>query len=114
MAARSRAASLPPTYTTCRDVTMLGLLELAASQGEPLAGLYRLALAANSYWFPNNYSRTALYFSYFYRRAWHEIEPRRILNKTFSSASGWYRNVNYPLAHANISRPSGSIGQQGC
>ena len=31
---------------------LLGLLELAASQGATLKGLYALALTANSYWFP--------------------------------------------------------------
>lgn len=93
---------------------MLGLLELAASQGETLAGLYRLALAANSYWFPDKYVRTALYFSYFYRRSWHEIEPKHILSATFSSAGGWYRNVNYPLVHANIALPGQSTGLTGC
>jgi hypothetical protein len=34
---------------------LLGLLELAASQGATLKGLYGLALTANSYWFPDNY-----------------------------------------------------------
>jgi hypothetical protein len=93
---------------------LLGLFELAASQGATLDGLYRLALTANAFWFPDNYAKTALYFSYFYRKSWHEIEPKRILSAAFSSASGWARNVNYPLRHANITLPDTAKGQQGC
>lgn len=93
---------------------LLGLFELAASQGATLDGLYRLALTANSYWFPDNYPKTALYFSHFYRKSWHEIEPKRILSAAFSSGSGWARNVDYPLRRANITLPGRSTGQQGC
>jgi len=93
---------------------MLGLLELAAAQGATLAGLYRVALAANSYWFPDHYARTALYFSHFHRRPWPDVEPPRILSAAFSSASGWSSNVSYPLTRANIALPGQANGQQGC
>lgn len=54
---------------------LLGLLELAASQGATRNGLYGLALIANSYWFADNYAKTALYFWHFYHAAWRRIPP---------------------------------------
>jgi len=40
---------------------LLGLLELAASQGAKPKYLYRLGVTANSYWFPDQYAATGLY-----------------------------------------------------
>jgi hypothetical protein len=42
--------------------TLLGALELAASQGYNEYELYKLALQLNSFWFPQNYIETAIYF----------------------------------------------------
>jgi hypothetical protein len=93
---------------------LLGLLELAASQGATLKGLYALALTANSYWFPDHYPKTALYFSHFYRKSWRDIDAKLILSAAYSSGSGWENNVNYRLRRANVSLPGISNGQQGC
>lgn len=93
---------------------LLGLLELAAAQGATLPALYRLALTANAYWFPDNYAKTGLYFSHFYRKSWRELEPKRILSAAFSSGSGWEKNINYPLRRANITLPGTAGGQSGC
>jgi hypothetical protein len=102
-------------YQDCNHGSaLLGLLELAASQGATLKGLYRLALAANSYWFPDNYAKTALYFSHFHRKSWRDIEPKLILSAAYSSGSGWETNVNSRLRRANVTLPGLSNGQQGC
>ena len=93
---------------------LLGLLEVAASQGATLNGLYRLALTANSYWFPDNYSKTALYFSHFHRQSWRDIDPKLILSAAYSSGSGWETNVNSRLRRANVTLPGTTNGQQGC
>lgn len=93
---------------------LLGLLELAASQGATLPALYRLALTANAYWFPDNYARTALYFSHFRGMSWGDIDPRLVLGPAYSSASGWQLNVSYPLRRANLTLPGSSTGQRGC
>jgi hypothetical protein len=93
---------------------LLGLLELAASQGATLKGLYGLALTANSYWFPDNYAKTALYFSHFHRKSWHDIDPKLILSAVYSSGSGWESNVNSRLRRANVTLPGISNEQQGC
>ena len=84
---------------------LLGLLELAASQGATLKGLYGLALTANSYWFPDNYPKTALYFSHFHRKSWRDIDPKLILSAAYSSGSGWETNVNSRLRRANVTLP---------
>jgi hypothetical protein len=93
---------------------LLGLLELAASQGATLKGLYGLALAANSYWFPDHYPKTALYFEHFYRKAWRDIDPKLILGAAYSSGSGWESNINSRLRRANVTLPGISNEQQGC
>lgn len=93
---------------------LLGLFELAAAQGATLDQLYRLGLTANAYWFPENYAKTALYFAHYYGKSWREVDPRRVLSATFSSASGWQKNVAYPLMRANITLPGAIAGQQGC
>lgn len=102
-------------YQDCNHGSaLLGLLELAASQGATLKGLYGLALAANSYWFPDNYAKTALYFSHFHRKFWRDIEPKLILSAAYSSGSGWEANVNSRLRRANVTLPGISGRQQGC
>jgi len=93
---------------------LLGLLELAASQGSTRTGLYGIALVANSYWFPDNYSKTALYFSHFHHTSWRAIPPDLILGSDYSSLSGWEKNISDRLAAANITLPGQSRGQQAC
>ena len=62
---------------------LLGLLELAASQGATVKGLYGLALAANSFWFPDNYVKTALYFSLFHNEAWNDVDRSWFSGRSF-------------------------------
>lgn len=93
---------------------LLGLLELAASQGATLKGLYGLALTANSYWFPYHYPKTALYFSRFHRKSWRDIDSKPILSAAYSSGSGWESNVNSRLRRAKVTLPGISNEQQGC
>jgi len=93
---------------------LLGLLELAASQGATAEGLYGVALTANSFWFPENYAKTALSFSHFHHTSWSEIAPKLILGSDFSSLSGWEKNVNEKLIQANIRLPGETNGQKAC
>ena len=93
---------------------LLGLLELAASQGASVDELYRTALIANSFWFPDYYAKTALYFSHFHRKSWNEVEPKLVLGPKFSTLSGWDNNVNGRLLQANIRLPGEPKGQKAC
>lgn len=81
---------------------LLGLMELAASQGATAARLYQIALVANSYWFPDEYAKTALYFSHFEARSWSDVAPEVVLGRDYSSLSGWRKNVDYRLRQGNV------------
>jgi hypothetical protein len=93
---------------------LLGLIELAASQGATAEAIYRVALAANSFWFPKQYAKTALYFAHFEGRWWNDVAPQRILGADFSSLSGWRRNVDAPLRQADIDLPADPSTQPSC
>ncbi len=81
---------------------LLGMLELGASQGLNEQELYREALAFNSFWFPSTYIKTALYFKTVMETDWADVDPKIIMSKTFSSASGWSKNVDAELKKRNI------------
>jgi len=93
---------------------LLGLLELSASQGATVEELYRLALTANSFWFPDNYARTALLLSHFYRIAWKDAAPSLVLGRKYSTLSGWEKNVNERLRQANLQLPGETKEQHAC
>ena len=85
-------------YQDCNHGSALfGLLQLGASQGLGEADLYREALAFNSFWFPDYYVRTALYFKIARKQAWNEVDPKEIMGKEFSALSSWQRNVQPAL-----------------
>lgn len=67
---------------------LLGLLQLGASQGLTEDELYRETLAFNSFWFPNNYIQTALYFKAVENIDWENVNPKTVMDKVYSSASG--------------------------
>lgn len=93
---------------------MLGLIELAASEGATVDELYRIALAANSYWFPDHYTKTALYMALFEGRRWRDVDPQLILGPRFSTLSGWQSNVLTPLRRADYLSATGRMGQGAC
>lgn len=69
-------------------MAMLGLLELAASQGATEAALYRMALVMNSYWFPEQYATISRYVESAGRGA-SAIDTKEVLGASYSSASGF-------------------------
>jgi hypothetical protein len=71
-------------------MAMLGLLELVAAGGGTEEEMWRAALAANAFWFPDTYETIALYEQ---KRgvAWEDVDPRLVLGKEYSSASGFSR-----------------------
>lgn len=92
---------------------LLGLLELAASQGATERDLYWLAKLANSYWFPGYYLRTALHFALI-RQSWDEVDPQLVMSKRFSTLDGWRRNVYEPQRRAQVILPNYLLGQASC
>jgi hypothetical protein len=94
---------------------LLGLIALAVSQGQTAAAVYRIALTANSYWFPEQYARTAQHFSRFENRSWDRVSSPLVLSAAFSSLSGWKQHVDAPLWQAGLSPPVNPTAQpQAC
>jgi hypothetical protein len=105
----------PTFFQDCNHGSaLLGLLLIAASQGMTSEDLYRTALAANAYWFSENYAKTALYFAHFHLVTWRELDPSLILGRELSSSSGWSRNVDQPLRRAGVKLPGPPGDEQGC
>lgn len=67
---------------------LLGLLELGASQGLGEEQLYREALAFNSFWFPQVYVQTAVYFKAVNKTDWERVDAKTVMGKDFSTSSG--------------------------
>ncbi|MDO8621511.1 MAG: hypothetical protein Q7R31_04515 [Candidatus Levybacteria bacterium] len=77
---------------------LLGLLQLGASQGLTEDELYKEALAFNSFWFPQNYTQTALYFKVVKNTDWEKVSPKEVMGINFSAVSNWAKNVQAEIA----------------
>ncbi|MBI4128084.1 MAG: hypothetical protein HY459_03365 [Parcubacteria group bacterium] len=76
-------------YQDCNHGSaLLGLLQLGAAQGLTEDELYREALAFNSFWFPQNFIQTALYFKAVKNVDWEDVDLKVVMGKVYSSASG--------------------------
>jgi hypothetical protein len=72
---------------------LLGVLQLGASQGLSDEDLYREALAFNSFWFPDYYLKTALFFKVIKGIEWAGVDPRLVLSRDYSAGGPWQQNV---------------------
>jgi len=98
--------SNPVYFPDCNHgMAMLGLLEIAVSQGADEETLYRAALAANALWFPDTYRTIDEYLK---RRGASLVaaSPQEILGANYSSAAG-YRQI---LTEIEPPTPSGGGG----
>lgn len=93
---------------------LLGVLELGASQGLNEDELYREALAFNSFWFPDYYVRTALFFKVVKKTEWSDIDPRIILGFDYSAGGPWQQNVAARLEAYPDLIPLEPDGAAGC
>ncbi|MBI3305049.1 hypothetical protein HYZ80_01835 [Candidatus Parcubacteria bacterium] len=90
-------------YQDCNHGSaLLGLLQLGAAQGLSEDELYREALAFNSFWFPHNYIQTALYLKAVKNIDWGKADPRMVMGKDYSSAGGWYANVDAEVTRLGL------------
>ena len=93
---------------------LLGLLELAASLGATTDELYRVALVANSYWFPDKYVLIAISLQRSGHPDWNAVSPSLVMGETFSSLSGWRQYVCAPLLAAQVTLPDDLARQLAC
>jgi hypothetical protein len=81
-------------YQDCNHGSaLLGLLQLGAAQGLGDDELYREGLAFNSFWFPDYYVRTALFFKVVEGKEWPDVDPRVVLGFDYSAGGPWQENV---------------------
>lgn len=71
-------------------MAMLGLLELLVSQGVSEGEMYKVALAVNSYWFPDTYITIAKYLDS-QGKDWAKADPKEILGFDYSSGAGFQK-----------------------
>jgi len=88
-------------------MAMLGLLELMASQSVNEQDMWKVALAVNSYWFPDTYLTIASYLKG-KGMEWKDMDPQEILGVNYSSAQG------YAKIAAEITQPQQQRGGSGC
>mgnify|MGYP001616566408 FL=1 len=81
----------PAIFPDCNHgMAMLGLLELLASQGASEEQMYKAALEMNRFWFSGQYAIIDQYLVS-KGRIPSEVNPKEILGKEYSSASGFSR-----------------------
>ncbi|MEK7661978.1 MAG: hypothetical protein AAB355_00540 [Patescibacteria group bacterium] len=88
-------------------MAMLGLLELMASQGVSEKDMWKAALSANSFWFPDAYLTIAAYLKG-KSVDWRSVDARKILGDDYSSSSG------YTWVVSQIVKPEQENGGKGC
>lgn len=72
-------------------MAMLGLLELMASQNISENDMYKTALQVNTLWFPDTYLTIAKYLKEKKNINWANADPKEILGRNYSSASGYQK-----------------------
>lgn len=101
----------PTFFQDCNHGSaLLGLLELGASQGLSRQELARAALLANSFWFPDKYLMTAMYFKVVKGIDWQDVNAEEVLESQYSSASGAAQVAQQVLALGVI--PEDASGAQ--
>ncbi|MFV1997268.1 MAG: hypothetical protein ACC641_04570 [Acidiferrobacterales bacterium] len=81
---------------------LLGLYELAASQGASVDELYNIGRSANSFWYPSEYIEMAYFFQKLKNKSWDQVAAKTILDKEHSSIGGWQKNVHKPMVQAGL------------
>jgi hypothetical protein len=87
----------PTHFPDCNHgMAMLGILELMASQGATADQMFEAAKYVNAYWFPQQTLEAAVYLKANQGIDFAEADPRLIVGRSMSSASGSKR------AHADL------------
>jgi hypothetical protein len=85
-------------------MALLGVLQLMASNGATESQMYEAGKYFNAFWFPGNYYDLALYFKNNGGKSFRAIDPKTLLSKDYSSASGW-QSIKQWLADKGLVQP---------
>lgn len=78
----------PTWFPDCNHgMAALAAIELMVSQDLPDEEIYNNVLKLNSFWFPDTYLTTAVYFSR-QGTAWDKVDAKEVLGLTYSSGQG--------------------------
>src|SRR3546814_14916977 len=80
------------------DVCSSDLLQLGASQGLTENELYQEALAFNTFWYPQIYVQTALYFKVVEGIDWADVDHRIVMGSRYSAPEPWRTSVGARVA----------------
>lgn len=91
----------PTSFPDCNHgAALLALIELGASQGMSEDELYKMALQANTLWFPQQYLMTATLYASEGRKYFENA--KEIMGKDYSSSTGWSNNVYKPMQQKGL------------
>ncbi len=94
-------------------MALLGILELMAANGASQDEMFQASKYINAFWFPANYYDLASYFKNKENKAFKDIEPRLLLSKDYSSASGWQAAKTWLVEAGIVQEPPKSGGSCG-
>ena len=93
-------------------MALLAVLQLMASSGATESQMYEAGKYFNAFWFPGNYYDLALYFKNKEGKSFQELDPKTLLSKDYSSASGWQGAKQWLAEKGLIQQPPKQAG--GC
>lgn len=94
-------------------MALLGILELMAANGASQDEMFQASKYINAFWFPANYYDLASYFKNKENKVFKDIDPRLLLSKDYSSASGWQAAKTWLVEAGIAQEPPKSGGSCG-
>ncbi len=73
----------------------LALGEIMAANGATADDMFEALKYFNAFWFPQQYMDLAKYFQIREGKDWEDVDPRIVMGKNYSTASGWSRVRNW-------------------
>jgi len=94
-------------------MALLSVLQLMSANGATEKQMYEAAKYYNAFWFPSNYYDLALYFKNKEGKKFSQVPAQIILNKEFSSSSGWQAAKQWLINKGIVEQPPKTGGSCG-
>ncbi len=94
-------------------MALLSVLQLMSANGATEKQMYEAAKYYNAFWFPSNYYDLALYFKNKEGKKFSQVPAQIILNKEFSSSSGWQAAKQWLVNKGVVEQPPKAGGSCG-